>query len=927
MKRKVRIKSLPQGYHMMPDGTIMKDSAHMAEGGTVNKNLSPIPRGMANLEAEKGEVAMTDLGNTGMMGLYNIGGERHSNGGTPLNLDPGSFIYSDTRKMKIKDPEFLAKYGKTKPTTPAKLVKPFLGVNDFTNTLYDQNADSIQKRTAQSMIDKYKGKAGEIAFYQEAMKGFPQGVPAVAEDYAESIMGAPMMAYGGYIPKAQRGRTLSSSLPDAYINHLGNFEGGLSKDPRDNAAKRGQTSDGYHTNKGVTYATYKALAKSVLGRNPSEADFKNLSRQDALKIVDHFGKKNNLDDLKDPAVASVLHSFYWGGMGAAMQNRVKKSIKDQLGVDVTFDSSGSLTSESVKTLNSLNSDQSSKVFDTLIGQRKAFLRNLDDYDAYGRGWNRRLGELDKLQNEGLLSTDSPKINILGVPGNPFVTQVYNVAPTLTGNITVPAGQAPVQQTTATSPAKPSRSDKFQAINPDLLRVLSEAGLNPLMDVSDYSDKDRLEYNRIQSQVAGYPGMYEDAQKNLPGWAKRMESLGYDFSDWKDAQGNFDLKSLQGQDPRVRAYQEWWNPRVEQFITEENTKRKNAGYPAFTEAEEKAIRTQKFSDPNDPNAQPGSKIDSRLGTYTTSRLLAEGKYPAKIVEDREIENKESKESITNQQAPDPGFQPWLQDLNNLRTATRNMLSENRYFGYAPRLPYRPMDAVYLDDTRQQQQIAGRARGTMEALGAFAGPARQASMASVISGQAGEQAANVASQIGNANVNIANTVEGNNARMMANTDAANAELAMNLYDKNVTTQEVFDEKMRRYRNLNTALKNNMLTNAYKTKAMNKINPLFQVMPGVGGDIVFNPGVSAASFNVDDYASQAERINNAYKSEIENIKSLGLSPEEQSKQLAKLQELKVQSLFGAFAKSKGAAYDPTSYVTSLYPGNPYGTGVGGQ
>ena len=180
MKRKVRIKSLPQGYHMMPDGTVMKDSAHMAEGGTVNKNLPPIPRDMANLEAEKGEVAMTDLGNTGMMGLYNIGGERHSNGGTPLNLDPGSFIYSDTRKMKIKDPEFLAKYGKTKPVTPAKLVKPFLGINDFTNTLYDQNADPIQKRTAEAMIDKYKDKAGEIPFYQEAMKGFPQGVPTVA---------------------------------------------------------------------------------------------------------------------------------------------------------------------------------------------------------------------------------------------------------------------------------------------------------------------------------------------------------------------------------------------------------------------------------------------------------------------------------------------------------------------------------------------------------------------------------------------------------------------------------------------------------------------------------------------------------------------------------------------------------------------------
>jgi flagellar protein FlgJ len=900
MKRKVRIKSLPQGYHMMPDGTIMKDSAHMAEGGTVNKNLSPIPRGMANLEAEKGEVAMTDLGNTGMMGLYNIGGERHSNGGTPLNLDPGSFIYSDTKKMKIKDPEFLAKYGKTKPTTPAKLVKPFLGVNDFTNTLYDQNADSIQKRTAQSMIDKYKGKAGEIAFYQEAMKGFPQGIPAVAEDYAESIMGAPMMAYGGYIPKAQSGMSV--------------------KDKKQSFV-----------------AQYAPIAQRVGAQFNIDPSI--ILAQAALEsgwgTSSLFKRSNNLFGV----MAAGKPNQYWEGRkteGRAGNFRVYPSVEDSMADFARLIRDKKEYSSAYKVADNPEAYARAIAQSPYISEK-----NNDNRANYERGLKNNALEIQRLLPTAISSTPgaAPRrtsgTSALGVPGNPFVTQVYNVAPTLMGNITVPAGQVPVQQTTATSPAKPSRSDKFQAINPDLLRVLSEAGLNPLMDVSDYSDKDRLEYNRIQSQVAGYPGMYEDATKNFPGWVKRMESLGYDFSDWKDAQGNFDLKSLQGQDPRVRAYQEWWNPRVEQFITEENTKRKNAGYPAFTEAEEKAIRTQKFSDSNDPNAQPGSKIDSRLGTYTTSRLLAEGKYPAKepveepkpntsTVEDREIENKESEESITNQQAPDPGFQPWLQDLNNLRTARRNMLSENRYFGYAPRLPYRPMDAVYLDDTRQQQQIAGRARGTMEALGAFAGPARQASMASVISGQAGEQAANVASQIGNANVNIANTVEGNNARMMANTDAANAELAMNLYDKNVTTQEVFDEKMRRYRNLNTALKNNMITNAYKTKAMNKINPLFQVMPGVGGDIVFNPGVSAASFNVDDYASQAERINNAYKSEIENIKSLGLSPEEQSKQLAKLQELRVQSLFGASAKSKGAAYDPTSY---LYPGNPYGTGVGGQ
>ena len=207
MKKKVRIKSLPKGYHMMPDGTIMKDSDHMAEGGSVRKNLSPVPREYANLEAERGEVALTDMG-TGALGMFAIGGERHSNGGTPLNLNPGSFIYSDTKKMKIKDPSFLAKYGKTKPVTPAKLVKPYLKMNDYKQVLEDQSADDIQKRTASRMIDTYKNKAGEIAFYQESMKVFPHVVPAVAQDYAQGIMGAAEMAYGGYIPRAQEGITL-----------------------------------------------------------------------------------------------------------------------------------------------------------------------------------------------------------------------------------------------------------------------------------------------------------------------------------------------------------------------------------------------------------------------------------------------------------------------------------------------------------------------------------------------------------------------------------------------------------------------------------------------------------------------------------------------------------------------------------------------
>jgi len=185
----------------------------------------------------------------------------------------------------------------------------------------------------------------------------------------------------------------------------------------------------------------------------------------------------------------------------------------------------------------------------------------------------------------------------------------------------------------------------------------------------------------------------------------------------------------------------------------------------------------------------------------------------------------------------------------------------------------MDAVYLDDTRQQQQIAGRARGTMEALGAFAGPARQASMASVVSGQAGEQAADVASQIGNANANIANTVGQYNARMMEANDARNAQLAMNLFDQTTKTQDIFDEKMRAYRTKGTQLRNTLETNRAKAQLLNQLYPDFQIntMPGMYGEITANPEVLRAMQDVGKYKGMTDSQKAARQEAIQEVFTL--------------------------------------------------------
>ena len=77
----------------------------MEAGGTVGSTLQPVPRDEANVEAEKNETVLTDADQDGFYELYNIGGKRHSQGGTPLNLPEQSFIFSDTRKMKFTKEE------------------------------------------------------------------------------------------------------------------------------------------------------------------------------------------------------------------------------------------------------------------------------------------------------------------------------------------------------------------------------------------------------------------------------------------------------------------------------------------------------------------------------------------------------------------------------------------------------------------------------------------------------------------------------------------------------------------------------------------------------------------------------------------------------------------------------------------------------
>lgn len=175
---------------------------YMGEKPTrVTNTIQPIPREEANVEVERGEVVTGDLNGDGMVESVVAGGKRHSEGGTPLNLPDDTFIYSDTRSMRINDKDILAKYGKSSGSyTPAQLAKQY-DVSKYRAILQDPNSDAIDRKTAELMLRNYNMKLGSLALAQESKKGFPQGIPAIAEPYMQANKISPEDVMPDYQPR------------------------------------------------------------------------------------------------------------------------------------------------------------------------------------------------------------------------------------------------------------------------------------------------------------------------------------------------------------------------------------------------------------------------------------------------------------------------------------------------------------------------------------------------------------------------------------------------------------------------------------------------------------------------------------------------------------------------------------------------------
>ena len=261
------------------------------------------------IEVEGEEEVIGDIGRRGVLQKFRFKGPSHAEGGMPVDIPQGSFVYS--KKLKMKDPAAQEAFGmkpKKEGYSFSDVAKKY-DINTFVNTLENPEADPFAKRTAQLMLQKNTESLAKLADKQEETKGYPGGrpevtkqvlgvpdVPAQVEDVPPTMDEA---ACGGSMRKAQWGESVNLVANTLYpsvaaISRFANSNNDTYSAPKKETVKPKNTSTkGKPTNNATSWdnSYNEALNKAgIMG-----SDFAN----EYPKLADQYAKTFAL---KDPLV-------------------------------------------------------------------------------------------------------------------------------------------------------------------------------------------------------------------------------------------------------------------------------------------------------------------------------------------------------------------------------------------------------------------------------------------------------------------------------------------------------------------------------------------------------------------------------------------------------------------------------------------------
>ena len=854
MKRKVKITSLPQaGYGGTQNAKAVNqlygNSAYMMNmfnGATkgepqeeYNQTLGPDPRSISVLEAEKGETLVRKGTNSTIPEFFKIGGKRHSEGGTPLAGDkatPDSFIYSDTKAMKIKDPAILESFGFTAKKggyTPAKISKKFdLNSKELREGLYS-DSDPLRKKTAVMMADNYISNLGKLALVQESQKGFPQGVPQIAVPYMDKVgldpaqflppspeEGMAMAMYGG-IPKAQNGITRMDGMAEfeklKRNYYAGNPNTGITQRATPNVPVNRTTP---YTAQDIEYkdgrwqvkptANMQAAPYSVSSQNMSPQRFQDYTFNNPEAAIDLVIKSSGIpsyiervDKGRQEFLNTLNQPFAKQQMDTIPPAPVKQPVITQKAKPAA-----QIPKPKVNVAKPSTDPVSSEWGDYEYGG------NIPQYQTAGETPQEvaKPNPYAKVFIEERTSKTTGKKAYLYYEGDQkyLVDEAGNEIP-------------------GTRKVRTADDTKFtQYGSPEIGTAIDER----------VRKGNKVIYTRIPAgQFANQPrvkntGIYlpsAEASARTEGTLSSAEWKDFQdrHGDWieKEYQGGFnkfkqDLESVDNDPDRLKNLETVGNKAAGWFQDKVNEKSiKATGKPYFK--------------PKDPNSKDPYQRDVKFGrvTYSVPNYFDDETPETPNTPNTPDTPRDPLEPGQLNPPPVPkrppiGFYP--QDVLNTAAAVGDLASINRYYPRMAQFTAEPMEPTFYDPNRELAANAEMANIAGANLAQFTGPQAFNTRFSEVQGKGLANAANILGRYNNLNVGVANQFEQANKQLMNEANFRNQLAANDFYDKTVATNQQYDNARRAGRREAVDYVNAALENRFITDQMNSLYPNFFVDP---------------------------------------------------------------------------------------------------
>lgn len=807
----------------------------------VNTSLKPVPEHLSNMEAEKGENAVVNQ--DGIPTNFKIAGKRHSEGGTPLNLPKNSFIFSDTKAMKIKDPTILAQFGITGGVhTPADIAKKY-DVNKFRAILADNDSSDLDRSTAEMMIANYNLKLAKLALVQESKKGFPQGIPAIAIPYIESMEINPDDFLNTQSQKTPFNPDMTTMAYGGNFAQMGlqvDIEKSIKEKEAAKKAYQQQTHD-YFMNAQADNAKYRENAElhriyDAMKERYKAGDLE--SKWYEIFPGVHPSAQSYLDQFKDAAIK-------YGHNPDALINQF----------DIESGYKKPETKAPAKVADKPKTE--SKTYDIQLSPEEAKALGLMAYGGYfqqGGGTGNKTYKLTQEQLEKLNALRSGKGQ--------------------TAHTTTPA--KPKAKTQATSV---SAFDAYGPGSEELMKYIAN-------DASLRSGK----VSTRQSETAKGSGLYGDAEISVDQFLKNNPTFAKKFEESHPGQ-KYDPKNKE----HVQEFQQYYNPNLHQSVYDKFKKMGKTDEQAKQMAD---LAVDQFGFKQGSKAR---EYDKMHGQFTGSRVELQFKDPEVKPEETVVEAPVAKEKApfvaqNNLKQPPLGHDPWwLQDIIKTAGATGDFYRVKKYAPWQATPGVNTATPTFYDPTRELAANAEMANIGTQGLGAFTNPQAFNAGFSQIQGQGAKNAADIMGRYNNMNVGTANDFEIKNTDIMNNAAANLAGLQTQLFDKYTIMNQQFDNSKNMARQNLRQSYIDAITNKNNTANLNDLYDQYKIDPLVGGRIKWTHGrpITPEADNTD----QVGKINRAA---LEFMKqNPGLSRDKALESAMKL--------FTDSGSSKNPGYDP--------------------